>query len=114
MKTQQKFGHKFGLHTRLLCGQCLRISSHHEVVEGSEEAKDGRLRVAYVCKCGNKDQDYFTDSGNFESEDTEYTSYDKLAELEKLKEKVARMEYEVERAKERWDELWETDEDVFL
>lgn len=66
---------RYGARTRLMCGNCCRISNYHEVVEGSEIVdKCGMLRVAYRCKCGNDDQSAFTDSGNFESECTEYST----------------------------------------
>lgn len=108
------YSRKFGTRARLLCGMCLTISSHHGVIPGSEEVVGGFLRVAYRCSCGNEDQDYFTDSGNFESEDTKAMSWDNKAKLESLKEEVTRLSEAVEQAESRWDELWDTDEDVVI
>lgn len=99
--------------TRLMCGMCLRISNHHKIIEGSEEINGGMMRVSVQCKCGNKDQDCFTDSGNFESECTEYVSWEKEEELEKLKDEVRRLESAIEEANARWDYLWRSEEDTF-
>lgn len=105
--TSRKIKARYGTRTRLMCGNCCRISNYHEVIEGSEVVDSGgMLRVAYRCKCGNEDQSAFTDSGNFESECTAYTTWEKKDELEKLKEQVQYMEARMEEDEARWEYLW--------
>ncbi|URC22243.1 hypothetical protein CHUUTOTORO_01580 [Serratia phage vB_SmaM-ChuuTotoro] len=105
---------RYGLRTRLMCGHCCRISSYHEVIEGSEIIDNGMMRVAYRCKCGNDDQSAFTDSGNFESECTEYTTWEKKEELDKLEKQVQYIKHRMEEDEKRWSYLWNNEEDSFF
>ncbi|AXN57845.1 hypothetical protein [Acinetobacter phage ABPH49] len=97
-----------------MCNNCDRISSNHQVIKGSEVVDSGgMLRVSYRCSCGNEDQTSFTDSGNFESECTEYASWEKKEEYDKLKRELQWFESRMRDAEERWEYLWQRDEDSF-
>lgn len=110
---------RFSARTRLMCPTCGLISNNHIVVEGSYHRgiyhghSSGDV-VLHKCKsCGYVDNDGngFTDSGNYESDETDRL-YEREEELNKKKREVQFLEASLKESLRRWDELWSTDEDA--
>lgn len=105
---------RFGRGVRLLCNSCGTISNNHPADDDKGIVCNGRWLVYYKCKCGNEDQDNFTDSGNFESECTSAASYEKMEEIEILRARLKYMEDQAEAAWQRWEYLWNNEDDVLF
>lgn len=104
--------------TRLMCPNCGTISNNHKAslplyAQYRHGIPDNPQWVSFhTCSCGYCDDSGggFTDSGNYECDDTRDIQKweDELAELE---EEMEELKYKIQKGKDRWEELWGTNED---
>lgn len=112
--------------TRLMCNACGTVSNKHLLstpFEYTYTAELGRGKIFshgpyfachHIChRCSNDDINGigFTDSGNYECDETkDIQKWEE--ELSSLEREINDLKYKIQRGKERWAELWESDKDA--
>lgn len=108
---------------RLMCNSCGTVSNNHLIGDmflwkhtSWPEDWNPQWVTMHTCKrCGrNVGKDFnhsFTDAANYECDTTSgIQEWEK--ELDELKAEIKELEFKIQQGKERWAELWETDEDA--
>lgn len=110
---------RFNAHTRLMCNSCGTVSNNHIIVEDSlfDDVYHGHL-TENVClhkchRCGYVDNmgSGFTDSGNYQSDETDGL-HEWEEEIADLEDELAVLRHKLENGRKRWAELWNTNEDA--
>ncbi len=109
----------FDAHTRLMCPDCGIVSNNHLCSDPffyqykHSPFIGPQLVCHHTChRCGYKDDmgSGFTDSGNYECEETSGLQ-EWEEELSQLEDEIAELKEKIANGKRRWSMLWDVDTD---
>lgn len=107
--------------TRLMCPECCIVSSTHLCSDLFiyQYFHSPTFPPSWVChhtchRCGYKDDHGrgFTDSGNYECEETKDLYKWEQEDLPQLEDELAELKHKIAKGKARWAELWDNKEDA--